>query len=102
MEYPKPSFREQPADNSNERINKVLRSYPGLYEALHGWCSNNGYEEASPITMPEVAKILADSREARNAAKEYLREGEGPDLDVDVARSLERELAWAIVDVLAP
>ncbi len=95
MERPKP--KEAP-----ERENiTTLRRYTGLYESLHGWCSNYGAEEAAPLSIEEVAQILANSAEARDATKFYLTYGEGRDLDYEVADSKREAVAWAIIDILA-
>ena len=80
-----------------ERMQRALDQHPGLEQSLKELCKTGQIPGDEPLSVPEIAAILASDREARAASRSLLAGEE----DYGRARSLENDLAWKIVDLLS-
>jgi hypothetical protein len=81
----------------SERMQGVLDRHPGLEQSLKSACETGRIPDSESLSVPEIAAILAFDREAQVACRSLLAKEE----DYGRAQSLERELAWKIVDLLS-
>jgi hypothetical protein len=93
-------FHRWSRDQHDQSIDAALSEYAGLRETLFGWCTSNG-DDLGPLTSRDVAKLMARSREARNAVKAFLSSGgAGYERDAEVAEGKREALAWQAIEIL--